>query len=611
MASGNFVIKSGVIVQVGYNNSTILVQPGGTLLGRAQTNCATTIQGGGNASQTTFVGGTLTMQAGALVQKSNLTGGVNAVAQAQATLQDSSVEFDSTLNCLTGARLTGTTVNYGLISGGTVYGVGSVENVQGTLARVQNQTVASGATIVVSSGGGINGTVSLLAGASARLTGNVGGTVNLAATSYATLTLSANSLPSTLITGFNGASESLSDKIRIEGLTKSQIASVTKSTDKLLLSLKDGRTLTLNIQNVQNAGYSIIDSGTGILLVVCYLAGTGIETAAGVVPVEQIRVGDRITAIVDGKPQLREVIWTGSGHCKIDRTLPDDLAGYPVCIRKDALGAGMPVRDLYVTAEHGLLLDGHFIPARMLVNGHSIFYDKSREDYAFYHFETKDHSVVVADGVLSESYLDTGNRAMFTIQSSLVEPATAALCWEHDAAAPLMTDRERVEPIYRRIDMSQPGATKPERALTDHADLHLVTDNGVIVRPLRIAGTKHIFQIPPSAQSVTIRSRSARPCDIIGPFHDDRRELGVLVGQILQFVSGEIVDYDRHLSPCEMSGWHDYAGGASRWTRGNGFLFLAHTSGVEHRLVSLEILAGGPYHCADESAADNMSVSAG
>jgi len=322
-------------------------------------------------------------------------------------------------------------------------------------------------------------------------------------------------------------------------------------------------------------------------------------------------VGDRITAIVDGTPQSREVIWTGSGHCRIDRTLPDDLAGYPVCIRKDALGAGMPTRDLYVTAEHGLLLDGHFIPARMLVNGHSIFYDKSREEYAFYHFETKEHSVVVADGVLSESYLDTGNRAMFSVQSSRIDPVIGMLSWDRDAAAPLMTDRERVEPIYNRIEKMQPAVTKLERVLTDQTDLHLLTDNGMIIRPLRVAGAKHVFQLPPSAQSVTIRSRTARPCDIGGPFHDDRRNLGVLVGQILQFVSGEIVDYDRHLSDCEMSGWHDYAGGASRWTSGDAFLFVADSLGEEHRLVSLEILAGGPYLCADEDAAGDLSAKAG
>ncbi|NIE80218.1 hypothetical protein [Asaia sp. As-1742] len=60
-----------------------------------------------------------------------------------------------------------------------------------------------------------------------------------------------------------------------------------------------------------------------------------------------------------------------------------------------------------------------------------------------------------------------------------------------------------------------------------------------------------------------------------------------------------------------MSGWHNYAGGASRWTSGDGFLFVADTLGEEHRLVSLEILAGGPYLCADEDAAGDLRASAG
>ncbi|MDR6183624.1 Hint domain-containing protein [Asaia bogorensis] len=605
--AGNFVVSSGQSNSYAFLNATVLVKAGGTIAGGTSRNCVITVEKGGAVGSEIMSGGVLTLQSGAGVSGATLAASIAVTAESDITINTVKINPGVTISCGANVRFQGTTSNGGAITGGTVYGQGSVELVTGS---VQNQTVAAGATIAVTNGQ-IKGTVSLLAGAAAVLTGNVGGTINLAGNSYATMTLSADSLPTTLIAGFNGTSDSLSDKIRINGITKSQIASISKVANALYLTLKDGRVLTLNIQNVGTTGYSIIDSGTGIILAVCYLAGVQIETPYGPMAVEQIRVGDRITAIVDGTPQLREVIWTGSGHCRIDRTLPDDLAGYPVCIRKDALGAGMPTRDLYVTAEHGLLLDGHFIPARMLVNGHSIFYDKSRDEYAFYHFETKEHSVVVADGVLSESYLDTGNRAMFSVQSSRIDPAIGMLSWDRDAAAPLMTDRERVEPIYRRIEKMQPAVTKPEQALTDQTDLHLLTDDGRIIRPLRIAGAKHVFQIPPSAQNVTIRSRTSRPCDINGPFHDDRRNLGVLVGQILQFVSGEIVDYDRHLSDCEMSGWHDYAGGASRWTSGDAFLFVADSLGEEHRLVSLEILAGGPYLCADEGAAGDLSASAG
>lgn len=605
--AGNFVISSGMSNAYGFISATVLVKAGGALAGGTARWCTTTVEGGGTIRNQVMSAGALTLQNGSVMTSAFLAASIGVTAGANVKLSDLNIEDGSRVVCGANVLIQGKTNNGGTIVGGTVTGIGAVETVTGS---VQNQTVASGATIAVR-GGRIQGTVSLLAGATAELSGKVGGTVNLAGASYATMTLSAGSLPSTLITGFNGASDSLSDKIRINGVTKSQIASVSKVADALNLTLKDGRVLTLNIQNVGTTGYSIIDSGTGIILAVCYLAGVQIETPDGPMAVEQIRVGDRITAIVDGAPQSREVIWTGSGHCRIDRTLPDDLAGYPVCIRKGALGAGMPTRDLYVTAEHGLLLDGHFIPARMLVNGHSIFYDKSREEYAFYHFETKEHSVVVADGVLSESYLDTGNRAMFSVQSSRIDPVIGMLSWDRDAAAPLMTDRERVEPIYNRIEKMQPAVTKLERVLTDQTDLHLLTDNGMIIRPLRVAGAKHIFQLPASVQSVVIRSRTARPCDIIGPFHDDRRNLGVLVGQILQFVSGEIVDYDRHLSDCEMSGWHDYAGGASRWTSGDAFLFVADSLGEEHRLVSLELLAGGPYLCADEDAAGDLSANAG
>ncbi|WP_035367102.1 Hint domain-containing protein, partial [Acetobacter pasteurianus] len=68
---------------------------------------------------------------------------------------------------------------------------------------------------------------------------------------------------------------------------------------------------------------------------------------------------------------------------------------------------------MLITAEHCLFFEGKFVPVRMLVNGVSIFYDKSITSYDYYHVETDQHSVITADGMLTESYLDTGNRRAF------------------------------------------------------------------------------------------------------------------------------------------------------------------------------------------------------
>ncbi|OAZ70812.1 hypothetical protein SRCM100623_02163 [Acetobacter pasteurianus] len=70
---------------------------------------------------------------------------------------------------------------------------------------------------------------------------------------------------------------------------------------------------------------------------------------------------------------------------------------------KDAIADGVPYKDMLITAEHCLFFEGKFVPVRMLVNGVSIFYDKSITSYDYYHVETDQHSVITADGMLTEA----------------------------------------------------------------------------------------------------------------------------------------------------------------------------------------------------------------
>ncbi|KXV79761.1 hypothetical protein AD936_00740, partial [Gluconobacter japonicus] len=186
-----------------------------------------------------------------------------------------------------------------------------------------------------------------------------------------------------------------------------------------------------------------------------------------------------------------------------------------------------------------LFFDGKFVPARMLVNGRSIFYDTSITSYDYYHIETADHSVIMADGMLTESYLDTGNRRAFRQNNTVVSiPLSRNLSWD-DAAAPLTVSREAVEPIYRQIEVRAKEQNCPVHSeapsLTYDSDLHLVTDTGATIRAARTNNDQVIFMIPVGVGSVRIASRASRPYDALGPFVDDRRTLGVLVGDIRMF----------------------------------------------------------------------------
>lgn len=581
----------------------VTILNGGSVAGNILTNCYVTVHGGGYLGSEKVKGGSVTLMSGAMMYKCNLDTAASVNAAAGATIHNGTFGHDAYCYAAPTTVLSGTITTSGKMIGGTLTGAGTVETVaDGT---VTNQNVGSGAKIVVS-GGAIEGTVSLYAGGSAVLHGACNGTLNMAAGSYAEVSLTAGALPTTMITGFNGTSQTASDQIRITGLKVRDIASVTASGDTLTFFLKAGGTHVLNIQGVGTTGYSLLDNAEGLTVVVCYLAGTLIRTAQGDVSVETLKPGDSITAVVSGVEVEREIVWVGRGRAVVDPALTDDAAGYPVCIKAGALGDSVPERDMYVTAEHCMLVEGKFIPARMLVNGKSIVYDRTKTDYEYFHFETRDHSVVIANGALSESYLDTGNRRIFDFQSAMPVEHMGGRRWEVDAAAPLTTRRECVEPVFRSIAARAGLGSVSPHVLTDEPGLCIETSEGKLVHPLRRNAGRYSFFLPSSTRFIRILSRTARPCDVWGPFVDDRRELGVLVGRIELYASDRAEVITAHLDALEIDGWHPKSGADCRWTRGNGFLFIPDRKNEGDAILSLEVLQSGPYPAPreEESASD-------
>ncbi|MCP1237910.1 Hint domain-containing protein [Gluconobacter kondonii] len=339
---------------------------------------------------------------------------------------------------------------------------------------------------------------------------------------------------------------------------------------------------------------------------VCFLSGSLITTPSGTTTVEDFSVNDEIIAYVDGVATPRRVIWAGQAHCNVRSHLPDDEAGYPVRILKDAIADGVPFKDMLITAEHCLFFDGKFVPARMLVNGRSIFFDKSITSYDYYHIETENHSVIMADGMLTESYLDTGNRKAFTQKGNVISiGSNRNLTWD-DAAAPLGVSREFAEPLSRLIEAraNKADIAQKEQApvLTDEANLRLITDTGASIRPAREHNGHVIFMIPTGVQSVRIASHASRPSDVIGPFVDDRRYFGVAVGEITMFEAGKSHAITAHLTDTELNGWNTLEWEDTRWTSGNGLLPLGDRHPNSIALLTIQIKKTGPYLLSDTIA---------
>jgi hypothetical protein len=193
------------------------------------------------------------------------------------------------------------------------------------------------------------------------------------------------------------------------------------------------------------------DKGTGTELVACFAAGTRIATPDGSVAVEALRIGDLVTT-VDGA--ARPVRWIGHRGIDLERHA-DRARAEPIRIRKDAVVAGLPSRDLLISPDHALFLEGALVPARLLVNGTSIARETAARRVVYYHVELDNHDVLYAEGLPVESYLDTGNRSMFENGGGAMrlhpDFSESAAAWEAGACAPLLTAPNAVARIRRGL----------------------------------------------------------------------------------------------------------------------------------------------------------------
>lgn len=498
-----------------------------------------------------------------------------------------------------------------IISGGTsshtTVGSGGIEAVYTNGSTMQ--TVLNGGDQVVFGGTATNTTIGkgstqyVLTGQANGTTIGAGGT--LAVSGWGTVSNASVLNGGTLVVNFGSVVQNTKlytgSTLDLNFLRYNSSTTATISNDYLVITSNHGKIsfkLADNYSGYAGQTVTLSRDSDGSTLVhlqeVCFLPGTLIATPDGERAVETFEIGD---SVVTPDGQTRTLTWVGRAHAPVRAGLPDDQAGYPVRIRANAIADGVPHTDLLVTGEHCLFLDGGFIPARMLVNGASIVWDYAIMSYDYLHVETDGHSVILANGLATESYLDTGNRRSFTQTGRVVAFGGAPASWEHDAAAELMTDRARVEPVWTAIAARSNVTTAPAATTTD-AELHLQLPCGTLLAPSRIANDRAVFSLPDGVSDVRILSRTSRPCDVIGPFLDDRRDLGVLVGDVTLFESASTRQVTTHLTT-DADGWHGREADPVRWTAGNAMLRLDTMTAA---VLTLQIMAAGPYAIEDTTA---------
>jgi hypothetical protein len=262
----------------------------------------------------------------------------------------------------------------------------------------------------------------------------------------------------------------------------------------------------------------------------------------------------------------------------------------------------VPVRDLVVSPEHCMILDGYCMPAKMLLNGGSIMREFPATPFQYYHLELARHGILIAEGAEAESYLDTGNRSSFdnADEPRMLHPTfevnADALRWKTDACAPLAVTAEELAAIWQKVADRSAAigfVVDPQEAVAD-PDLHIVVD-GRRVQPVTDRNCRYVFAVPAGARSVSLRSRSYIPTDRMDPMNRDPRRLGIRVDWVAIRAGGnETILPADHPALCE--GWYPTEKTATemwRWTDGAATIPWENIGGPA--LLTVRALASGWY----------------
>ncbi|MBR0657472.1 Hint domain-containing protein, partial [Plastoroseomonas arctica] len=195
--------------------------------------------------------------------------------------------------------------------------------------------------------------------------------------------------PASLPTGGNaGPAPGLNGWERISGITYNSPEGATYR------YTPTGETLT--IRNIET-------------VTICFYPGTMIATPNGERAVETLAIGDMV---LTAEGDVRPIRWMG--RQTVSTLFGDPLRVLPVRILAGALGEGVPARDLLLSPDHAVLVEGILVQAGALVNGTTILrqFDVP-EVFTYHHIELQAHELVLAEGAPAETFVDNIDRLGF------------------------------------------------------------------------------------------------------------------------------------------------------------------------------------------------------
>jgi hypothetical protein len=481
---------------------------------------------------------------------------------------------------------------------GTLSGVGTVEAAGGNLVLVNaitslglNYQVSNSAASVLTMDGTVaaNNTFTFQGAAGEFLFNNTAAeTQNIVG-----MNVGANTTPTNFV-GLAG-SWTVSSGSPNTGTSATVTLSNGTVTDTLDLSGITGPTGGTWFANTVAAG-----GATDLFLsAVCFAAGTHIGIPGSEKVVESLTPGDVVFTLAGGQLSPQPVKWIG--RRRIDLTLhprPETVA--PIRILRGAFADDIPHRDLIVSPDHALLVDGKLICARQFVNGTTIRQEFGWSAVDYYHVELDAHAILLAEGLPAESYLDTGNQGFFTNSGAplVLHPdltdETDYPRRESASCAPFVWDEVSVRPVWQRLAdrAAAIGRPVPQRATTADPDLRLRSRrprqaNG---KPVHQDDNLVIFVVPRGSREIRLISRAQSPTET-RPWLNDRRRLGIRVKRIVLRGMNELREVPMD-HPALTKGWWDIERDGqmmSRWTDGDAVVALPAMDGP----IMLEVHLAG------------------
>jgi O-antigen biosynthesis protein len=448
-ASVSGFVASGGNISLGSGST-----PGGTAIATSALagGVVTILSGGVGSGSLVGSGGLIFVSSGGLAAASVVSSGgvievLSSGATSGTTIVSGGIEYVLSGGVASGSMANGgvimvggTSASGGVATGAHVYAGGFIEILSGGVASATsisnggqeivysggttiNTTVLSGGSLEIMSGATENGTTVVEQGG--RLAGGVFTLVEQSVSGVglnspfevigmgSTLDVvgSPSNLSSFVISGFGDG-----DSIDLTSLSYADGGSANLLGNNELEISVGGHTSDFWLDqshSFQNEYFHLMaDSGGGTTITentACYRRGTQILTDRGEISVEALSIGQHVMTI-SGEP--RPIKWIGRRSYS-GRFLLGNEHILPICFKSGCLDDNIPRRDLWISPHHAMYLEGVLIEAKDLVNGVSIEQPHDTDDVEYFHIELETHDVIIAEGSLSETFIDDDSRGMF------------------------------------------------------------------------------------------------------------------------------------------------------------------------------------------------------